>query len=439
MSAPNAGGRWLRRLRDAALILLLSVVGLLLLEGLVRLVAPQVRVTAHRSVGETLGDAHPVLGHVLRAGADSVTRDPEFTARYRTSVQGLRDRAVYDPRPAPGVTRVLVLGDSFTFGEASDYDAIWPVRLESALRAEGLAIELVKSGVPGYDTRKALLLLRARAAQFAPDVVLHLFVPNDLFTNEPVGDALAAPIGSPAAPAAPASPAPAPSETATPAPSALSAQAARSRDVETLRQAKRRRPPSHLVRWLQRRLLGVDALYVRLYARSMRGGYFVAAPTGASADAYAVTAALLRAMRDEAARHGARLVVASLPQQAQLFVAADTADAAPTASGASFDPDAVDRQLGAAAAALDVPWLALLPALAADYRAHGEDLYHRRDGHLNARGNAVVAAALAAQLPAVLAAESPMRSAVLLGQIMDGSAIAQRAVAREAADGSNAG
>ena len=85
----------------------------------------------------------------------------------------------------PGVRRVIVLGDSFTFGQAVDDSALFSTRLEDRLKtASGLRYEVINAGVPGYGTAQELLMLRRlAAARIVGDVyVLNVFT-NDILDN----------------------------------------------------------------------------------------------------------------------------------------------------------------------------------------------------------------------------------------------------------------
>ena len=101
-------------LRYVLLLLLLSAMLLMLSEGAVRLLAPQ-RPHMETVAGQS-GRWDPLLGHRLRPGAVAIDHSLEFTARYAINQQGLRDTAVYEALNTEGRTRVLLLGDSFTFG-----------------------------------------------------------------------------------------------------------------------------------------------------------------------------------------------------------------------------------------------------------------------------------------------------------------------------------
>ncbi len=67
--------------------------------------------------------------------------------RVNTGPQRLRG-AGFEPAPAPGVFRILALGDSTTFGWGVEDHESWPALLEARLRAQGGAVEVLNAGVP---------------------------------------------------------------------------------------------------------------------------------------------------------------------------------------------------------------------------------------------------------------------------------------------------
>ena len=89
------------------------------------------------------------------------------------------------PKPE-GSVRILVLGNSFAYGAGNSYEQSWPTLVERQLQRDGHPVEIVKAGVPGYDTRTEALFLERIFAEYQPDLVLLTFLPNDLFTNVPV-------------------------------------------------------------------------------------------------------------------------------------------------------------------------------------------------------------------------------------------------------------
>jgi lysophospholipase L1-like esterase len=299
----------------------------------------------------------------------AVDHAPEFTARYEINAQGLRDDVLYGPSKTEGRTRFLVLGDSFTFGFGNDYEQIWPVLVERGVAARGRPVELVNAGVPDFDTRNEVLSLSGLFAQTTPDVVILVFLTNDVFTNDPLegdgGDgAQRAEIGADA-------------------------------KNETL----------HSVTLLERLLMNNDRLYSALYRLTPRREYFEMPPTAELQSRLSNTSSLLREAARFCRERSVPLVVLSIPQQFQVLV-----------EGRGYryegmDMHYIDHELERLAAQEGFRFISTLDTLAATYRADRADLYYRFDGHLNERGNRVVADYLADQLDSLLQASSdaPLR------------------------------
>jgi GDSL-like lipase/acylhydrolase family protein len=119
-----------------------------------------------------------LLGWSHRPGASGVHRHPDFAARVEINAQGLRDRDYPEAR-VPGRCRMLVVGDSFTWGFGVQREEIWHERIEQ----RHPDWEIVNAGVAGYATDQELLYLERRGLALRPDVVLLLFHPNDLLEN----------------------------------------------------------------------------------------------------------------------------------------------------------------------------------------------------------------------------------------------------------------
>jgi lysophospholipase L1-like esterase len=102
---------------------------------------------------------------------------PERDVPYRTNADGFRDPARAAKRQR--VPRVLVLGDSYTFGWGVADHQPYPQRAEALLRERGIDVEVITAGVPGYNTEQEAFLLRELLPRYRPDVVVVGYVMND--------------------------------------------------------------------------------------------------------------------------------------------------------------------------------------------------------------------------------------------------------------------
>ncbi len=116
-----------------------------------------------------------------------------------TNALGLRDRPVA-PK-SPHRVRVLTLGDSVAFGWGVPVEDVVSRQLERELRGRnGVDIETINSGVPGYNTLQEALFLEAYGDMLQPDAVLLLYVDNDtdlLDTTHPYLGHMPNPLESP--------------------------------------------------------------------------------------------------------------------------------------------------------------------------------------------------------------------------------------------------
>jgi len=93
-----------------------------------------------------------------------------------TNARGWRDRDHADA-PEPGVLRIAVLGDSFTFGVGVDDGERYTDRLEE----QHAGVEVLNFGVNGYGTDQQLCVLREEALARGPGVVVcQTYLGNDL-------------------------------------------------------------------------------------------------------------------------------------------------------------------------------------------------------------------------------------------------------------------
>ena len=107
-------------------------------------------------------------------------RRVEFLREHvRRNPEGFRDGPFDVPKPA-GTCRILVLGDSFTFGDGiPNAEDVWPEVLERRLAAAHLHVQVFNAAIPGTNTSWQSDLLRKRGWGWEPDRIVVGFVPND--------------------------------------------------------------------------------------------------------------------------------------------------------------------------------------------------------------------------------------------------------------------
>lgn len=106
-----------------------------------------------------------------------------------TNNLGFRGRD-FDPEKAPGVFRIVVLGDSVAQGHGVAVNETFGHQLEALFAAEPLAppVEVLVVAETGYNTAQELLLLEHAAAPLHPDLLIWAYCLNDpahaLYHNE---------------------------------------------------------------------------------------------------------------------------------------------------------------------------------------------------------------------------------------------------------------
>jgi lysophospholipase L1-like esterase len=174
-------------MRRVVLVVVSTAIAVLLSEGIVRIagLAPEL----HRIRPGSFESAYrysenPILGYEFKPGYRSSDPDLHESFPFINS-HGLRDieRTV---KKKPGTRRILVLGDSVVAGHGiEDVRDTVPLQLERLLAESGT--EVLNFGVGGYCTRAEVELLRVKGLAFQPDVVILVYVANDIFDlNEQV-------------------------------------------------------------------------------------------------------------------------------------------------------------------------------------------------------------------------------------------------------------
>lgn len=114
----------------------------------------------------------------LRPNADLTVPERYGDIRYRLNREGYRD---VDHAPGKAaVRRILLLGDSVTFGLGVPQDRIYAARLGSELaRRGGAPPEVINLAVFAYDTLDELAAFEEDGAKYRPEIVVLQFYLND--------------------------------------------------------------------------------------------------------------------------------------------------------------------------------------------------------------------------------------------------------------------
>ncbi|MEE2941287.1 MAG: SGNH/GDSL hydrolase family protein [Planctomycetota bacterium] len=158
-------GALMKRLAATAL---LSSAAVAALELGFRAKVPACGLTPFRS------SAVPGLAVELRPSFETVYKG----VAVRTNSMGMRGPEV-GPRE-PGLLRVALCGDSFTFGSGVEYEGTLAASLERALAERGTPAVVFNLGVPGYTAEEAAAAAEHRVPGLAPDVLVYVLYANDV-------------------------------------------------------------------------------------------------------------------------------------------------------------------------------------------------------------------------------------------------------------------
>ena len=128
-----------------------------------------------------------VVGTFLLMGVISESLLTYLTPRDENIVREINDLGYRGPLPprekTENVFRIIVVGDSFTFGSVVPYEATYPFQLEELLNETGgksLKYEVINLGYPAYDPVKELAVLEKVGFDYQPDLVIIGYNLNDV-------------------------------------------------------------------------------------------------------------------------------------------------------------------------------------------------------------------------------------------------------------------
>jgi len=329
---------------------------------------------------------HPTYGHTQRPGA--VDRAADAAGAFEVRMNGLGFRGPEWTGRRPGVSRLVLLGDSFATARGAPEPETLQARAAARLAGRtGVEWEGFGLGAENWGTAQELLALRDHGRRLRPDVVvLAFFTGNDVVNNAPSFHArsfwgqldLTRPYLVPGA-----------------------GEALEARWPHPVRAHLRRW--SVLFRWTERRLaLRFPPRPSGAFERLSRGELpylhwevFVSPPPPAWSEAWRITRALIRAVRDEVRALGARFVVVAVPQTEQVERNATVVGlerwcrlslGVDVPLGDHLDWNAPSGRLRELAASEGIEFFDLLPVLREETRSRGRtcftpDWHFTREGY----------------------------------------------------------
>lgn len=103
---------------------------------------------------------------------------------YRYNSVGIRSQPKeYNLKPADGVLRIALFGDSFTHGDDVPFDETWGAELEAILNESGTPTEVINFGVSAYGMDQAYLRWETFGKKYLPNIVLFGFQAENVNRN----------------------------------------------------------------------------------------------------------------------------------------------------------------------------------------------------------------------------------------------------------------
>jgi hypothetical protein len=112
---------------------------------------------------------------------DAKTKDGFF----QINSHGIRDKEYQIPKPHD-VYRIIVLGDSVTFGTEYSVDQTYPKILEQKLNSQkknSKKYEVLNAGVCAYNALQKYILFKNKLFVYQPDMVIYQFLNDDYYKN----------------------------------------------------------------------------------------------------------------------------------------------------------------------------------------------------------------------------------------------------------------
>ncbi|MBN2208997.1 MAG: SGNH/GDSL hydrolase family protein [Candidatus Coatesbacteria bacterium] len=340
--------------------------------------------------GKVFYEHDDLLGWHKIPNEEGVLVQPEYAVHKKINSKSLRGPEWSYEKPQPGLFRILFLGDSYCEGYAVELCDLFTEKLQKLLDSRHAGrYEVMNGGTGGYSTDQELLFFQTEGYKYQPDLVILLFYYNDVVVNtqdayweypKPLfkldGDELRL--------------------TNVPVP---------------MPGCKEKAEEPSLTEWLSRdsRIYSFFADTLPQVSRLWSGDtspppmppswrefiVFQSSPSRETQNAWMLTEALLRRLRDEVHASGSELVIFHVPFKATVYL--DEFDALRRRyriPAELCDADRPGRDLAAVCGRLSIPLIDPLNELrnqAEILKRQGKRLYFALDDHWTAEGNESVA------------------------------------------------
>lgn len=311
----------------------------------------------------------PIRGWKNRPNVSLDYGDPEFSTVVTHNQWGYRSQGVDQPRTS-GRSRVLVLGDSFTYGIGVQNDETFSALLQKFVPRR----EVINTGVSGYGTSHQLVLLRDEGLAFRPDLIIVASFGNDL-SDSYKGEFAQFKVSN--------------GELTYPDP----VSDERLMEFESTRRGKGRSRSvlrySYAYRFLSDRIKLARKLFRETFEIS-EDSPRLKTPEETRA-AWELMELLIEEIGRLSRETEAKILIVVIPYLQQV-------QSGPRLVGGPADLYQFQAELLKIAKRSEIPSLDLLPVLRAAHQREGIPLYYPRDGHLTRRGHELAAEAIEAEI-----------------------------------------
>lgn len=159
--------------KNIALMLFTFFIIFAILEGGARLIADEPPI---HQPGLYVPSENKIISYELNKSYEGI-----YSGAYtKINSQGLRDKEYSSEKPS-NTYRIVVLGDSFTFGDGIALEETYTKQLENILneKLNDKNYEVINFGVDGYNTIQEAEVLKEKAIKFDPDLIIIGYLPND--------------------------------------------------------------------------------------------------------------------------------------------------------------------------------------------------------------------------------------------------------------------